>query len=80
MNDDNLLQFELPQPVSTPATDATDAQYLQTTLASRLNHVTGLLRDLALLLAREDVTTDELALIDQITTQLEQVLYHKPED
>ena len=80
MNDDNLVQFELPEPVSTPATDATDAQYLQATLASRLNHVTGLLQDLTRLCAREDVTADELALIDQIATQLEQVLYHKPQD
>ena len=80
MNDDNLVSFELPEPDSTPATDATDAQYLQATLAGRLDHVAGLLRDLALLLAREDVTTDELTLIDQIATQLEQVLYHKPQD
>ena len=80
MNDDNLVQFELPQPVSAPATRVTDEQYLQAALASRLDHVTGLLRDLALLCAREDVTTDELALIDQIATQLEQVLYHKPQD
>ena len=80
MNDDNLVQFELPEPGSTPATDATDAQYLQATLASRLDHVSGLLQDLTLLLAREDVTPDELALIDQIATQLEQVLYHKLQD
>ena len=80
MNDDNLVQFELPQPVSTPATDATDAQYLQVALTSRLNHVSGLLRDLTRLCAREDVTAGELALIDQIATQLEQVLYHKPQD
>ena len=80
MNDDNLVQFELPEPGLTPATDAPDEQYLQVALASRLDHVSGLLQDLTLLCTRQDVTPGELALIDQIATQLEQVLYHKPQD
>ena len=74
MDDDNLVQFELPEPSSDTATDATDAQYLQVALASRLNHVGALTRDLARICSREDVRADELALIDQIATQLENVL------
>ena len=80
MNDDNLVSFELPEPGSTPATDATDAQHMQVTLASRINHVVGLMHDVALLCAREDVTSDELVLIDQIVTRMETLLYHKHQD
>ena len=75
MDDDNLVQFELPQPSSDTATDATDTQYLQQVLATRLDNVGALMRDLALICAREDVHAHELALIDQIVTQLEHVLY-----
>ena len=75
MDDDNLVQFELPQPSSDAATDATDEQYLQQVLATRLDNVGALMRDLAQICTREDARADELALIDQVVTQLESVLY-----
>ncbi len=75
MDDDNLVQFELPESGSDAATDASDEQYLQHVLATRLDNVGALMRDLAQICAREDVHADELALIDQIVTQLESVLY-----
>ena len=75
MDDDNLVQFELPTGGSDPATDASDEQYLQHVLATRLDNVGALMRDLAQICAREDVHAHELALIDQIVTQLESVLY-----
>ena len=80
MDDDNLVQFELPQPGSDTATDVTDEQYLQQVLATRLDNVGALMRDLALICAREDARADELALIDQIVTQLEHVLYQGQAD
>lgn len=80
MNDDNLVSFELPEPSTTAATHATDHLHVQASLAARLDHVTGLMRDVALLLAREDVTTRELTLIDQIVTRMETLLYHNPQD
>ena len=75
MDDDNLVQFELPERGSDTATDATDEQYLQQVLATRLDNVGALMRDLAQICAREDVHAHELALIDQVVTQLEHVLY-----
>ena len=75
MDDDNLVQFELPTSGSDTATDASDEQYLQHVLATRLDNVGALMRDLAQICAREDVRVDELALIDQVVTQLESVLY-----
>ena len=75
MDDDNLVQFELPTGGSDAATDASDEQYLQHVLATRLDNVGALMRDLAQICAREDVRVDELALIDQVVTQLESVLY-----
>ena len=80
MNDDNLVSFELPEPSRAAATHATDHMHEQASLASRLDHVTGLMRDVALLLAREDVTADELTLIDQIVTRMETLLYHNAQD
>ena len=80
MDDDNLVQFELPEPSSDTATDASDDMYLQHVLATRLDNVGALMRDLAQICAREDARADELALIDQIVTQLENVLYQGHSD